>query len=70
MQSTPIPIVPLPPAVVAATPALAQVVAPASITAGPLNPAMPEDPFGSAPFSLPPGLREKASALRKTGGKA
>ncbi|EDW77810.2 uncharacterized protein Dwil_GK24682 [Drosophila willistoni] len=29
----------------------------------------PEDPFGSAPFSLPPGLREKASSLRKTGAK-
>ncbi|EDW55685.1 GM17048 [Drosophila sechellia] len=28
-----------------------------------------EDPFGSAPFSLPPGLREKASSLRKTGAK-
>lgn len=28
-----------------------------------------DDPFGSAPFSLPPGLREKAAAsLRKTGG--
>ncbi|XP_030384689.1 flocculation protein FLO11 isoform X2 [Scaptodrosophila lebanonensis] len=30
---------------------------------------LPEDPFGSAPFSLPPGLREKASSLRKTGAK-
>uniref|UniRef100_A0A1A9WKZ0 Protein kinase domain-containing protein n=1 Tax=Glossina brevipalpis TaxID=37001 RepID=A0A1A9WKZ0_9MUSC len=28
---------------------------------------IPEDPFGSAPFSLPPGLREKAASLRKTG---
>lgn len=28
-----------------------------------------DDPFGSAPFSLPPALREKAAAsLRKTGG--
>ncbi|EDW11492.2 uncharacterized protein LOC6576047 isoform X1 [Drosophila mojavensis] len=31
--------------------------------------ALAEDPFGSAPFSLPPGLREKASSLRKTGAK-
>lgn len=31
---------------------------------------IPDDPFGSAPFSLPPGLREKAASLRKTGGKA
>lgn len=31
---------------------------------------IPEDPFGSAPFSLPAGLREKATTLRKTGGKA
>ncbi|XP_055371917.1 AP2-associated protein kinase 1 isoform X2 [Condylostylus longicornis] len=31
------------------------------------QPQIPEDPFGSAPFSLPPGLREKAAALRKTG---
>ncbi|XP_037886320.1 AP2-associated protein kinase 1 isoform X3 [Glossina fuscipes] len=30
---------------------------------------IPEDPFGSAPFSLPPGLREKAACLRKTGAK-
>lgn len=29
-----------------------------------------EDPFGSAPFSLPPGLKEKAASLRKTGGKS
>ncbi|XP_011180270.2 mucin-4 isoform X1 [Zeugodacus cucurbitae] len=28
-----------------------------------------EDPFGSAPFSLPAGLREKATTLRKTGAK-
>ncbi|XP_073821090.1 numb-associated kinase isoform X2 [Musca autumnalis] len=27
-----------------------------------------EDPFGSAPFSLPPGLKEKTASLRKTGG--
>ncbi|XP_058977355.1 AP2-associated protein kinase 1-like isoform X2 [Musca domestica] len=26
-----------------------------------------EDPFGSAPFSLPPGLKEKTASLRKTG---
>ncbi|XP_067624616.1 uncharacterized protein [Eurosta solidaginis] len=32
-------------------------------------PHIPEDPFGSAPFSLPAGLREKATALRKTGAK-
>ncbi|KAM7351935.1 numb-associated kinase isoform 3-T4 [Cochliomyia hominivorax] len=32
-------------------------------------PSIPEDPFGSAPFSLPPGLREKAASLRKTGAK-
>ncbi|CAD7079589.1 unnamed protein product [Hermetia illucens] len=31
------------------------------------HPQIPEDPFGSAPFSLPPGLREKAAALKKTG---
>ncbi|XP_019844765.2 uncharacterized protein LOC105223106, partial [Bactrocera dorsalis] len=30
---------------------------------------IPEDPFGSAPFSLPAGLREKATTLRKTGAK-
>lgn len=35
-----------------------------------VTPTIPEDPFGSAPFSLPPGLREKAASLRKTGGKA
>ncbi|XP_054084000.1 probable serine/threonine-protein kinase nek3 isoform X3 [Zeugodacus cucurbitae] len=29
-----------------------------------------EDPFGSAPFSLPAGLREKATTLRKTGAYA
>lgn len=29
-----------------------------------------EDPFGSAPFSLPPGLKEKTASLRKTGGKS
>ncbi|XP_065358498.1 uncharacterized protein Nak isoform X2 [Calliphora vicina] len=34
-----------------------------------IAPAIPEDPFGSAPFSLPPGLREKAASLRKTGAK-
>ncbi|XP_067624618.1 AP2-associated protein kinase 1-like isoform X4 [Eurosta solidaginis] len=33
-------------------------------------PHIPEDPFGSAPFSLPAGLREKATALRKTGDKS
>ncbi|XP_054745153.1 AP2-associated protein kinase 1-like isoform X3 [Anastrepha obliqua] len=31
------------------------------------TPHIPEDPFGSAPFSLPAGLREKATTLRKTG---
>ncbi|XP_053958409.1 uncharacterized protein LOC128863321 isoform X1 [Anastrepha ludens] len=33
------------------------------------TPHIPEDPFGSAPFSLPAGLREKATTLRKTGAK-
>ncbi|XP_017153509.1 uncharacterized protein LOC108163001 isoform X1 [Drosophila miranda] len=56
----------------------ATVVAPATVTAtvtaavsvSPHPPQMAEDPFGSAPFSLPPGLREKAtSSLRKTGAK-
>ncbi|XP_036328440.1 platelet binding protein GspB [Rhagoletis pomonella] len=32
-------------------------------------PHIPEDPFGSAPFSLPAGLREKATTLHKTGAK-
>ncbi|XP_022214683.2 AP2-associated protein kinase 1 isoform X1 [Drosophila obscura] len=43
----------------------------ATVTATSVSPHPPqvsEDPFGSAPFSLPPGLREKAtSSLRKTG---
>ncbi|XP_055836741.1 AP2-associated protein kinase 1 isoform X2 [Episyrphus balteatus] len=71
MQSTPIPVVAsaAPPAGVA--PVVAQVAAPTTGVSGggPTinNPIIPEDPFGSAPFSLPPGLREKASALRKTG---
>ncbi|XP_037957091.1 serine-rich adhesin for platelets [Teleopsis dalmanni] len=34
-----------------------------------ISPHVPDDPFGSAPFSLPPGLREKATSLRKTGAK-
>ncbi|XP_017853777.2 LOW QUALITY PROTEIN: uncharacterized protein LOC108607451 [Drosophila busckii] len=38
-------------------------------SAAAVSPALAEDPFGSAPFSLPPGLREKASSLRKTGAK-
>ncbi|XP_034490909.1 AP2-associated protein kinase 1 isoform X4 [Drosophila innubila] len=42
------------------------VAAPISVSPHP-QPAIAEDPFGSAPFSLPPGLREKASSLRKTG---
>ncbi|KAH8263622.1 hypothetical protein KR044_011773 [Drosophila immigrans] len=42
--------------------------APASVSPHP-QAAVAEDPFGSAPFSLPPGLREKASSLRKTGAK-
>jgi len=28
-----------------------------------------DDPFGQAPFSLPPALRERGS-IKKTGGKA
>ena len=40
------------------------------ITVSAMPPSISEDPFGSAPFSLPPGLREKAASLRKTGGKA
>ncbi|XP_020798929.1 uncharacterized protein LOC110176822 isoform X1 [Drosophila serrata] len=56
-----------------AAPALAAatVAAPPPITTAvsPHPPLASEDPFGSAPFSLPPGLREKASSLRKTGAK-
>nr|XP_016941533.1 AP2-associated protein kinase 1 isoform X4 [Drosophila suzukii] len=50
-------------------PAPGAVPPPAAITAAvsPHPPQLSEDPFGSAPFSLPPGLREKASSLRKTG---
>ncbi|XP_017097743.2 uncharacterized protein Nak isoform X1 [Drosophila bipectinata] len=56
----------VPVAVAAAPPAPAP--APAPITAA-VSPHPTEDPFGSAPFSLPPGLREKATSLRKTGAK-
>ncbi|KAI8125594.1 AP2-associated protein kinase 1 [Lucilia cuprina] len=41
----------------------------AAVNAAAIAPSIPEDPFGSAPFSLPPGLREKAASLRKTGAK-
>ncbi|XP_017029430.1 uncharacterized protein Nak isoform X1 [Drosophila kikkawai] len=42
---------------------------PITTAVSPHPPMASEDPFGSAPFSLPPGLREKASSLRKTGAK-
>ncbi|XP_017116856.1 AP2-associated protein kinase 1 isoform X1 [Drosophila elegans] len=60
-----------PSAAVAAPPAAAGAVPPPPIAAAvsPHPPHVSEDPFGSAPFSLPPGLREKASSLRKTGAK-
>ncbi|XP_013109559.1 AP2-associated protein kinase 1 isoform X2 [Stomoxys calcitrans] len=38
-----------------------------STTATIATPSVQEDPFGSAPFTLPPGLKEKAASLRKTG---
>lgn len=34
------------------------------------TPDIAEDPFGSAPFSLPASLRERATSIKKTGGKA
>lgn len=34
------------------------------------TPDVAEDPFGSAPFSLPAALRERATSIKKTGGKA
>ncbi|XP_060645067.1 AP2-associated protein kinase 1 isoform X3 [Drosophila nasuta] len=51
----------------AAAAAGAAVVPASSVSPHPQAAALSEDPFGSAPFSLPPGLREKASSLRKTG---
>ncbi|KAH8412607.1 hypothetical protein KR009_003588 [Drosophila setifemur] len=62
--------VPAPAAVPVAAVAPATVAPPPITTAvSPNPPQVAEDPFGSAPFSLPPGLREKASSLRKTGAK-
>ncbi|XP_032592604.1 uncharacterized protein LOC6561866 isoform X2 [Drosophila grimshawi] len=55
-------------AAAAAVPVPVPVVASVAAVSPNPNPAV-EDPFGSAPFSLPPGLREKASSLRKTGAK-
>ncbi|XP_030556673.1 uncharacterized protein LOC115759761 isoform X1 [Drosophila novamexicana] len=55
-------------ALTAPAPAPAVAAAPAAVSPNPPA-ALAEDPFGSAPFSLPPGLREKASSLRKTGAK-
>jgi len=62
----------IPSAVVAPVTAAPGAVPPPPIAAAvsPHPSQVSEDPFGSAPFSLPPGLREKASSLRKTGGKA
>ncbi|XP_039228843.1 AP2-associated protein kinase 1 isoform X4 [Drosophila yakuba] len=59
----------IPSAVVAPVTAVSGAVPPPPITAAvsPHPSQVSEDPFGSAPFSLPPGLREKASSLRKTG---
>nr|XP_032294489.1 AP2-associated protein kinase 1 isoform X3 [Drosophila virilis] len=55
-------------ALTAPAPATVAAVAAAPAAVSPNPPAaLAEDPFGSAPFSLPPGLREKASSLRKTG---
>ncbi|XP_034125466.1 AP2-associated protein kinase 1 isoform X2 [Drosophila guanche] len=52
----------------AVLPAPATAAATVTASVSPHPPQMAEDPFGSAPFSLPPGLREKAtSSLRKTG---
>ncbi|EDW90344.1 AP2-associated protein kinase 1 isoform X1 [Drosophila yakuba] len=61
----------IPSAVVAPVTAVSGAVPPPPITAAvsPHPSQVSEDPFGSAPFSLPPGLREKASSLRKTGAK-
>ncbi|KAH8352998.1 hypothetical protein KR084_008025 [Drosophila pseudotakahashii] len=58
-------------AAVAPIAAAPSAVPPPSITTAvsPHPPQVSEDPFGSAPFNLPPGLREKASSLRKTGAK-
>ncbi|XP_075154137.1 numb-associated kinase isoform X2 [Haematobia irritans] len=38
-----------------------------TVSASSVIPSVQEDPFGSAPFTLPPGLKEKAASLRKTG---
>ncbi|XP_039483316.1 AP2-associated protein kinase 1 isoform X2 [Drosophila santomea] len=59
----------IPSAVVAPVTAVSGAVPPPPIAAAvsPHPSLVSEDPFGSAPFSLPPGLREKASSLRKTG---
>ncbi|KAH8293250.1 hypothetical protein KR018_003881 [Drosophila ironensis] len=72
--STAVPTAPAPaPAAAPATAPVPVAMPPAAIAAAasPLPPApqVAEDPFGSAPFSLPPGLREKATSLRKTGAK-
>ncbi|XP_064537247.1 treacle protein isoform X2 [Drosophila montana] len=56
-------------ALTAPAPAAAVAIAPAAAVSPNPPAALAEDPFGSAPFSLPPGLREKASSLRKTGAK-
>ncbi|XP_043949855.1 AP2-associated protein kinase 1 isoform X3 [Drosophila biarmipes] len=56
--------------ITAVPPAASGVLPPPAAIAAAVSPypaQISEDPFGSAPFSLPPGLREKASSLRKTG---
>lgn len=44
---------------------------PTTLTATTTTPdQIAEDPFGSAPFSLPASLRDRASVIKKTGGNA
>lgn len=45
-----------------------QVTTPSDSNSIPVIPS-DDDPFGSAPFSLPPALRDR-TALKKSGGKA